>query len=72
MSSALFYSLVKDMRNVAKRMCLKCGKNFDSQGYHNRICGKCNEKNSSLSARAQKPDVFVENNHLPSGRLFLN
>ncbi len=24
-----------------KRLCLKCGKRFLSQGHHNRICVKC-------------------------------
>lgn len=70
MSSSLFYSLVKDMRNVAKRMCLKCGKRFDSQGYHNRICGKCNEKNASLSVRAQFSEVNVSIDNLPSNNFF--
>ncbi len=31
-----------------KRLCLKCGKRFLSQGYHNRICVKCGLSNERI------------------------
>lgn len=29
------------------RKCLKCGRNFKSEGAHNRLCGHCNLQNST-------------------------
>ncbi len=31
-----------------KRLCLKCGKRFLSQGSHNRICLKCGLSNEGI------------------------
>jgi hypothetical protein len=33
-----------------KRLCLKCGKKFLSQGHHNRICVKCELINNRVRA----------------------
>jgi hypothetical protein len=32
-----------------KRKCLRCQKQFDSQGVGNRICSKCEQSNHSAS-----------------------
>ena len=33
-----------------ERLCLKCGKEFLSQGHHNRICVKCDLINNRIGA----------------------
>ncbi len=45
-----------------KRLCLKCGKRFLSQGHHNRICVKCGLSNERIRlysyALSMSPDVM--------------
>ncbi len=46
-----------------KRLCLKCGKRFLSQGYHNRICVKCGLSNKRIRTHSyvlsiRLPDVM--------------
>ena len=33
-------------RKIEKRLCLKCGKKFSSDGIYNRICDSCKISNS--------------------------
>ena len=39
---------IRAKKGDAKRRCLKCGREFNSVGPHNRLCWQCNLENSGL------------------------
>jgi len=45
--------------NVAPRVCLACNRPFLSEGAWNRICPRCNERNSMVSPRATGAHIGV-------------
>lgn len=38
--------LLARYNKTGKRICIKCDNKFDSEGAHNRICGKCKARES--------------------------
>lgn len=44
------------MNGPAKRKCLKCGKEFPSDGKHNRLCRHCNTSNKTAYEKEEVQD----------------
>lgn len=40
-------AFVQSLKDIQKRVCLRCGKKFNSQHKHNRICPKCADYNAN-------------------------
>jgi hypothetical protein len=61
-----FVVLAKAMGDTPKtRHCLRCGTNFWSEGFGERICGRCK---SSVTWRAAVPHAGQRNGRRLSGR----
>ncbi len=54
-----FITLVNRLHK--KRLCLKCGKRFLSQGYHNRICIKCDLSNKKTRTSSYALSIRFSN-----------
>jgi ribosomal protein S27AE len=50
--NSYFYTLIRPTTPKKKRDCLKCGTNFLSAHYGNRVCGSCAAQNSRAALRA--------------------
>jgi len=50
--NSYFFSLISPTTVKKKRRCLKCGIEFLSANYGNRVCGSCVAQNNRASIRA--------------------
>lgn len=49
-------STIPAARRPQERRCLCCGETFTSQGFHNRMCGRCRSRDDALGT-PQRPNI---------------
>ena len=55
-------------RKPATRRCLKCGKPFDSVGFHHRLCDKHRPKDAGMFENVQTGGNWIDGTTEPSLR----
>lgn len=49
----------KKKKKTTKRVCLRCDREFDSEGIYNRICPNCRESNANIAV-PQPPESVTD------------